>query len=647
MIQLNYNNHHHHNHHHRQSHEEEALAAKFDELSDDNNNLLGVQEDLNNKTLTNLPPYTPKESTEEAETSGKEDADSSTGSSSASSSCTWSLLDDDLMEDVKPKKSCLVQKSKLFIDTTEASAVAGAGENNNDSQLAGSSELMSAGPADATSSPLFSGSDSGLFSSCCTQSLSNSMSLSISSSSSSCIHHTNGNCEPSSPSTSADNSNNNDTCLSTSPPLAAPTSSSSPSTNNNAANPTHPSVVSKKRVLFADSCGKELFTIRTMSEPSNCPPKLTSKIVQYFLNREFNNSSSMNDLTDLAWQMGQTGASLSRGTGATTRQSHSANDLNSISSSGASNSLYHHDNSNFFSLSRSYDYGISALNYTTDVNQLSGSIAVYSLNFAQPAGDYLHFRKRLEESFVSLENVVLNLFQINGTIKVKNIDYHKQVFVRCSFDGWKTFEDYQAEYVPSDFYSAHHHHSATPSSPTHHSSSATFYVSTNNSSYVPQHKEYDTFRFEFQLPKTVGQEQKAASSSPLNENNATTANANKELYSDFGYGGRNLNLTASIQMCVCYRSGGKESTGEAREFWDSNHGKNYEILQYVIDIERLKPSKKSSQNNKAASVTSLSSSSSSSSTPVASSGSSIPSSFSSHTYHELGFDSNKLNGIYY
>jgi hypothetical protein len=47
---------------------------------------------------------------------------------------------------------------------------------------------------------------------------------------------------------------------------------------------------SKKRVSFADNCGKELFTVRTMSEPSNCPPKLTSKVVQYFLNREFSSS---------------------------------------------------------------------------------------------------------------------------------------------------------------------------------------------------------------------------------------------------------------------------------------------------------------------------------------------------------------------
>jgi hypothetical protein len=90
----------------------------------------------------------------------------------------------------------------------------------------------------------------------------------------------------------------------TSSPLI-PTSPVSPSTHFSSLNLTNSNnstaatingsnelnISSKKRVLFADTCGKDLFTVRTMSEPSNCPPKLTSKIVQYFLNREFDQSS--------------------------------------------------------------------------------------------------------------------------------------------------------------------------------------------------------------------------------------------------------------------------------------------------------------------------------------------------------------------
>jgi hypothetical protein len=46
-------------------------------------------------------------------------------------------------------------------------------------------------------------------------------------------------------------------------------------------------------ISIADKCGKELFTVRTMNVPSNCPPKLTSKILQYFFNHEFDRSNSL------------------------------------------------------------------------------------------------------------------------------------------------------------------------------------------------------------------------------------------------------------------------------------------------------------------------------------------------------------------
>lgn len=243
------------------------------------------------------------------------------------------------------------------------------------------------------------------------------------------------------------------------------------------------SSANKKRVSFADSNGRELCTIRTMSEPSNCPPKLTSKIVEYFLNREFNSTSTrLND--------------------------------------------YYY--SNYTS------YGISASSSSSN----DASIAVYSLNFAQPAGDYLKFRQRLDEKNVCLENVVLNRFCINGTIKVKNINFHKQVFIRCSLDKWSSYQDIQAQYVPSEYYST----PVGPSSPT--SYSATFYEAT----YQPGHKDYDTFRFQFDLPKHVD--------APTSNNSAPN------------------NI---IQFCVCYQTGNEQ-------YWDNNYGINYEILQYVIGL---------------------------------------------------------------
>lgn len=204
---------------------------------------------------------------------------------------------------------------------------------------------------------------------------------------------------------------------------------------------------------------------------------------------------------------------------------------------------------------------------------------MYALNFAQPAADYLKFRNRINEKNVSLENVFLNRFQLSGTIKVKNLSYNKQVFVRCSFNNWQSYQDFSAQYVANDCYTTSQPSSVT-SSPMSSSLSATFYA-LNKPDYQPIHKDFDTFRFEFQLP--------------------TNTNSN----------GSSSNST--IQFCVCYKS-------DQTEYWDSNDGKNYEILQYIIDVEKLKPS--SSQSNQHIHKSKSYSPSSSSSSNSSSSGSS-------------------------
>jgi protein phosphatase 1 regulatory subunit 3A/B/C/D/E len=230
-------------------------------------------------------------------------------------------------------------------------------------------------------------------------------------------------------------------------------------------------------------------------------------------------------------------------------------------------------------LSRQYDYGISGLTYTSDLTQLQGSIAVYALSFSQPASDYLKFRNRINEKNVSLENVVLNRFQLSGTIKVKNMSYSKHVFVRTSFNKWASCQDHTAQYVSNDPYSSGGDaaSSASMSSPTSSSLSAAFY-SVNRADYSmqPKHKEFDTFRFEFELPKTAENTNSADSNNPVN---------------------------ASIQFCVCYR------TDSGAEFWDNNDGLNYEILQYIIDAEKLKPSRshRHHHHHRAASTAGLSS----------------------------------------
>lgn len=71
--------------------------------------------------------------------------------------------------------------------------------------------------------------------------------------------------------------------------------------------------------------------------------------------------------------------------------------------------------------------------------------------FQQPVGQPF-FLERVRDSNVCLENAIISdpvLFAITGTVRVKNIDYHKSVHIRYTIDNWKTFADLQARYVPN------------------------------------------------------------------------------------------------------------------------------------------------------------------------------------------------------
>lgn len=72
------------------------------------------------------------------------------------------------------------------------------------------------------------------------------------------------------------------------------------------------------------------------------------------------------------------------------------------------------------------------------------------LTFVQPIS-LDNFAERLNKLNVSLENVLVSNCAIMGTIKVRNITYEKIVFVRCTFDHWKSFEDMCGSYVPSSY----------------------------------------------------------------------------------------------------------------------------------------------------------------------------------------------------
>ncbi|CAH0403800.1 unnamed protein product [Chilo suppressalis] len=76
---------------------------------------------------------------------------------------------------------------------------------------------------------------------------------------------------------------------------------------------------------------------------------------------------------------------------------------------------------------------------------------LWEIRFVQPASDYVEFRRRITEECVSLENVIVkqNECAVDGTVKVKNLDFSKEVFVRTTSDGWRTSEDTYCAFVES------------------------------------------------------------------------------------------------------------------------------------------------------------------------------------------------------
>uniref|UniRef100_W8C3J6 Protein phosphatase 1 regulatory subunit 3C n=2 Tax=Ceratitis capitata TaxID=7213 RepID=W8C3J6_CERCA len=67
----------------------------------------------------------------------------------------------------------------------------------------------------------------------------------------------------------------------------------------------------------------------------------------------------------------------------------------------------------------------------------------WTVDFKQPASDYLTFRKKIDQDLVSLENVIVKDEEsiVVGTVKVKNVSFEKEVIVRVTWDDWKNQQD--------------------------------------------------------------------------------------------------------------------------------------------------------------------------------------------------------------
>ncbi|XP_042331503.1 protein phosphatase 1 regulatory subunit 3C-B-like [Sceloporus undulatus] len=96
-----------------------------------------------------------------------------------------------------------------------------------------------------------------------------------------------------------------------------------------------------------------------------------------------------------------------------------------------------------------------ALSHLTNFrNKLRGSRPEprkYMLDFPQPSADYMAFRSRLQSGFVCLENCLIQEKSISGTVKVINISYEKEVYIRITFDSWRRFCDIGCQYMPNTY----------------------------------------------------------------------------------------------------------------------------------------------------------------------------------------------------
>ena len=59
------------------------------------------------------------------------------------------------------------------------------------------------------------------------------------------------------------------------------------------------------------------------------------------------------------------------------------------------------------------------------------------------------FLKRFQERHVALEKCGARIRTITGIILVRNVEYNKSVFVRCTVDKWETYLDINAVYIPN------------------------------------------------------------------------------------------------------------------------------------------------------------------------------------------------------
>ncbi|KAK2837484.1 hypothetical protein Q5P01_014696 [Channa striata] len=73
------------------------------------------------------------------------------------------------------------------------------------------------------------------------------------------------------------------------------------------------------------------------------------------------------------------------------------------------------------------------------------------LGFSQPSADFQAFRARLAESLIILENCSVTEQALQGTVRVRNITFEKDVRVRITFDSWQSYKDVPCTHLQERF----------------------------------------------------------------------------------------------------------------------------------------------------------------------------------------------------
>ncbi|XP_012718727.2 protein phosphatase 1 regulatory subunit 3C [Fundulus heteroclitus] len=73
------------------------------------------------------------------------------------------------------------------------------------------------------------------------------------------------------------------------------------------------------------------------------------------------------------------------------------------------------------------------------------------LGFPQPSLDFQAFRAKLAESMVTLESCSVSEQALQGSARVRNLSFQKDVRVRITFDSWGSYRDVPCTYLQKRF----------------------------------------------------------------------------------------------------------------------------------------------------------------------------------------------------